>query len=108
MTLQEYQELAMRTKAGYENQWEQFLCAVLGLVGESGELAEATKKHLYQGHDMDAEVLLGEAGDVLWYVALFCDALGVDMSEIAHNNIEKLRTRYPDGFEAKRSVNRKG
>lgn len=45
-------------------------------------------------------------GDVLWYIAILCEGLGVDMERVMKRNIQKLKKRYPDGFDAKRSVNR--
>ena len=106
MGFSEYQRLAMRTRAYYESQDEQIMCAVLGILGEGGELAEIIKKVRYQGHPCDDERIIDEAGDILWYIALLCHALGFDMIDVALMNIRKLRNRYPDGFEAERSVNR--
>ena len=81
--------------------------AVLGLNGESGEIADLIKKHLYQGHDLHREKLIEELGDVLWYCALMSKALDISLSEVALKNIEKLRLRYGETFNAQRSVERK-
>lgn len=45
-------------------------------------------------------------GDVLWYVAEIASGLGVELGAIAQGNVEKLRKRYPEGFDAERSLNR--
>ena len=83
------------------------LCNVaLGLTGESGEFADSVKKHLFQGHPIDVMNLAEEIGDVLWYCALAASALPFTLDEIAQRNIEKLKKRYPKGFEAERSINR--
>lgn len=47
-----------------------------------------------------------ETGDILWFVAEYCTAMGWKLDDIAQMNIEKLRRRYPDGFEAERSLHR--
>ena len=61
--------------------------------------------HGIQGHEEpDVEE---ELGDVLWYVAMIAKLIGSDLETVMFRNIEKLRERYPDGFEVERSVNRK-
>ena len=79
---------------------------LMGLNGEAGEAIDILKKHLFQGHKMDREHLAKELGDVAWYLAVSADALGYPLEEILQMNVDKLRARYPDGFEAKRSMNR--
>ena len=49
-----------------------------------------------------------EIGDVLWYCAELATALGVTLDEIAQGNVDKLRRRYPDGFDPERSIHREG
>lgn len=104
MTLNEYQALAQRTSN--TNGGNQLLNGVLGLNGEAGEVADIVKKTIFQGHKLDAEHLVEEAGDCLWYVAEIATALGVTLDAVAEMNIQKLKKRYPDGFEVERSVNR--
>jgi len=48
-----------------------------------------------------------ELGDVMWYIAQACIALGCTLEDIIYMNIEKLEARYPDGFDSFRSNNRK-
>jgi NTP pyrophosphatase (non-canonical NTP hydrolase) len=55
---------------------------------------------------LDRDKIIDEAGDCLWYLAAIASGLGVGLGEIAEGNVEKLRKRYPEGFEAHRSVNR--
>lgn len=102
----EYQGLAMRTSNKDLSKEEHLLNGVLGLVGESGEIADLMKKHLYQGHPLDIEHVAKELGDCLWYVAETATAIGVDMETIMKMNIEKLKKRYPDGFDTERSQHR--
>ena len=61
---------------------------------------------MHQGHDIDYDHMAEEAGDVMWYLAEIADALDVTLEEIARRNINKLRKRYPDGFDPERSINR--
>lgn len=107
MTINEYQSLAMRTASGmnYEHHG-MLLNGVLGLCGESGEVADIVKKATFQGHDLDIEHVAKELGDICWYIAVSATAIGCDLETIMKMNIEKLRKRYPDGFDAERSKNR--
>ena len=73
------------------------------LVGEGGEVVDLLKKHLFQGHDLKRHAIRDELGDVLWYVALLCDAAGLDLGDVAEHNVAKLLARYPKGFTAAES-----
>ena len=106
MTINEYQKLAMTTLNPELSQKDVLINGVMGLCGESGEAIDIVKKHLAQGHELDRDKLIKELGDVAWYLAETATALGVDLEEILRTNIEKLKKRYPDGFDTKRSVNR--
>lgn len=104
----EYQVLAMRTASGTRNESieDKLLNGILGLVGEVGEVVDMVKKAMYQGHPLDTIGIAEELGDILWYVALIGDGIGVDMDTIMNENIAKLKRRYPDGFEVERSMER--
>jgi len=106
MRLDEYQELALRTAGHREGDKEKLTYTALGLMGESGEVAEMIKKAFYHGHPLDREALSKELGDVLWYLAVMADALDLSLDHVATENIEKLRARYPEGFSRERSRNR--
>lgn len=112
MTPNEYQKEALRTEEIAETNWsslvrnERLLNGLAGLNGEAGEAIDILKKHLFQGHDLDREHLAKELGDAAWYLAVSADALGYSLEDILAMNVEKLRDRYPDGFESERSVNR--
>lgn len=80
---------------------------LMGLNGEAGEAIDILKKHLFQGHELDREHLAKELGDVAWYLAVTADALGYTLEEILTMNVQKLRARYPDGFDSDKSVHRK-
>ena len=85
----------------------ELLNGALGLTGESGEVADIIKKHIFHGHPLDTNSLYKELGDVCWYIALLCHALKIDMSDILTWNISKLKKRYPQGFSNEASINRK-
>jgi len=78
----------------------------LGLAGETGEVVDLIKKVVSHGHPLDRIKLVEEMGDVLWYLAMLCTLLGVSMEDMAFRNIDKLKRRYPNGFETHRSINR--
>lgn len=73
----------------------------------AGEAVDILKKFLFQGHDLDREHLAKELGDVAWYLAVSADALGYDLETIFKMNIDKLKARYPDGFDPELSKHRK-
>lgn len=106
MTGNEYQALAMRTSNKTLRQSEHLLNGVLGLCGESGEVADEVKKCRMQGHVMDIDHIVKELGDICWYIAETATAIDVDLETIMQMNIEKLKARYPDGFDSERSQHR--
>lgn len=115
-----YQNLAMRTNDGKSterlNEFDSepsevldfggVINGCLGLSGEAGEFCDEVKKWIFHGKDKDEQHLKKELGDVLWYVAMICHSFRWSMDEIMQMNIEKLRARYPDGFDVERSNNR--
>ena len=103
MKANEYQKLALRTARPNADLIE---CA-LGLTGESGEFADLLKKSLCQGHKFDKTEATKELGDVLWYVAVAANILGITLGEVMEVNIEKLKKRYPQGFDKACSINRR-
>lgn len=105
--LDAYQMEAMRTCSfHYDEQDKMMRHAVFGLCSESGEVAGILQK-VFQGHDFDKEHFKKELGDCLWMIAEACTSVGATLSEIASMNIQKLRERYPDGFDPEKSKNRK-
>ena len=106
MQLNEYQELAARTLGRDRTHEQQLANAALGLAGEAGETADVIKKHLFHATPLDQDALVKELGDCLWYIGAFATVLGLTLDEIAQKNIDKLRKRYPEGFDPERSRNR--
>lgn len=106
MTINEYQRLAMTTLNPALDRRDVLINGVMGLCGEAGEAIDIVKKHLAQGHELDREKLIKELGDVAWYLAETAYALDVPLEDVLQRNIDKLRARYPEGFDTKRSVER--
>ena len=89
---------------------ERVLTAAIGMSAEGGEFAEIVKKCIFQGKPMDDDAqyhMKRELGDIMWYIAQACIALGISLEDVLDTNIQKLEARYPDGFEAFRSEHRK-
>ena len=106
MTINEYQNLAMKTLNPALDRKDVLINGVMGLCGESGEAIDIVKKHLHQGHELDREKLIKELGDIAWYLAEAATALEIDLETVLERNIEKLKSRYPEGFSAERSIHR--
>ena len=106
MTGNEYQKLASRTmgKDWTHSQYEHH--ALHGMVGEIGELHSIYQK-MYQGHiEVGYEHYQKELGDLLWFIAEYCTAMNWDLEDIMQMNIDKLKARYPEGFDAEHSLHR--
>lgn len=106
MTGNEYQALAMRTcSIPYEDRQGMLVHATTGLASEAGEFAGLLQK-TYQGHAYDREHAIRELGDCVWMVAEACTALDTTMERVMQANIDKLRKRFPEGFDPERSLHR--
>ena len=106
MEINEYQALAMTTLNPALSQKDVLINSVMGLCGESGEAIDIVKKWLAQGHQLDKEHLAKELGDIAWYLAEAATALDLNLEDILEANIEKLKKRYPEGFDIHRSLER--
>lgn len=105
MQINEYQKLAARTINKHLTPEAQSIHALHGMVGEIGEIHSLYQK-VYQGHSFDEEHAKKELGDLLWFIAEYCTAYGWNLEDIMQLNIDKLKARYPEGFESKRSQHR--
>lgn len=130
MNANKYQKLAMRTNDGkasdrligkmqeydmkFANDHSDNDCvdiggifnACLGLSGEVGEFNDMIKKWVFHEKELDMEHAKKEAGDILWYVVMLCESFGWNMEEIMQMNVDKLKSRYPEGFDVERANNR--
>ena len=103
-------EKLLRLGRETEIEWSQLLTASVGMQAESGEFSEVIKKIIFQGKPFTEDErfhLKRELGDVLWYWVQGCTALGYTPQQVIEENIKKLESRYPNGFEVARSEHRK-
>lgn len=119
MTGNEYQQLAMRTNDGLNTTRltdaifdcrtitiAQLINGALGITGEAGEVSDLIKKGIFHEKGIDLEHLKKELGDCAWYLAMICDACGFTLDDVMQTNIDKLKARYPQGFDTFRANNR--
>ena len=104
MQVKEYQDLAMRTLNPELSKRDVLINSVMGLCGESGEAIDIVKKWMAQGHELDKAHLAKELGDIAWYLAEAATALDLPLEDILQANLDKLKKRYPDGFESQKSL----
>lgn len=105
MTGNEYQALAERTINKDLTDFGMCHHALHGMVGEIGEIHSLYQK-VYQGHSMDNEHLKKEVGDLLWFIAEYCTSMGWNLEDVMQLNIDKLKARYPEGFDEEHSLHR--
>jgi len=72
--------------------------ALMGMMGEVGELAGAIENWIQYNRGLDLVNIKEELGDLMWYIALMCNASGISLEEVMEKNIAKLRLRYPDKY----------
>jgi len=87
------------TESGNANVCTRLHHAVLGLAGEVGELASALEKWIHYNQSFDPVNIKEELGDCMWYIALACNALKLDLGQVMEANIRKLQKRYPEKFQ---------
>lgn len=78
---------------------ERLLLGALGLGGESGEVVDHIKKHVFHGKPLDVDALILELGDVMWYFTLLCNELDEDVDGVRNKNMKKLIKRYPERYD---------
>jgi len=107
MNLKEYSIYAMKTLTPRDYQIEHDIHMLMGMSTEVGELTDVYKKHLFYNKKLDVTNIKEEIGDLMWYVVNFCSIHGYDLETILEQNVQKLKTRYPNGtFEAKKANDR--
>ena len=106
MEINEYQKMAMTTLNPSLNKRDVLINSVMGLCGESGEAIDIVKKWMAHGHELDKEHFIKELGDIAWYLAEAATALDISLEDIFQANIEKLKKRYPEGFQTPKSLTR--
>ena len=105
MNFKNYQDNANKTAKAGDFKFN-LIHAAMGLAGEAGEFTDCIKKYAIYGQSLDKCNAIEELGDVLWFVALACDTLGVDMELVAARNIAKLQARYPEKYSDEHAAQR--
>lgn len=98
MNLKEYQKICKLTaKKDFKTEVEEIMCWGLGVTGEAGDIASCIKKTFAHKKDVK-EGIKENIGDMLWYTAMICNFFKWNLNEILNENIEKLKKRFPEGF----------
>lgn len=106
MTFDEYVKKALKTENDYDFPRERIdntivlrlLHGAIGACTEAGELIDILKKYLIYGKQIDITNIIEEVGDILWYIAIISDSLGISIETIMEKNINKLQKRYKNKF----------
>lgn len=101
MNFDDYQQAAIKTNLSKDDQFKEIMQQVLGLADESGEVLAIFKKWI---RDNDADItkldiqnVKKELGDILWYIAVVANDLGISFNDLAQANIDKLASRQQRG-----------
>ena len=99
MDLRSYQEIAAKTDrnpSADPTDLKAMMIPLLGLAGEAGELLSEYKKYLRDGdsHRLFKERFAEELGDMLWYLANIATKFGLNLAEVAEQNLAKSQGRF--------------
>ena len=92
MTLNDYQVFVKQ--AVPEGRSHDLSFQGLGIAGEAGEVANEIKKSYYSDHPLDKLKVREELGDTLFHIAQIATMLGLDLNDIAYNNLSKVESRF--------------
>lgn len=101
MNFDQYQTNAIRTAKMFPDVASNLSHAALGLATESGEFITEVKRVSIYNKPLTDEMrqhMAEELGDLMWYIALAAQHLGISMNEMAEANIDKLRLRFPEKY----------
>lgn len=80
----------------------------MGLPGETGEVCELIKHHIFHNEPLNKMKVAKELGDVQWYIAAIAKSLGISMQDVAELNLAKLAHRHRGKYSHKTSADRHG
>jgi NTP pyrophosphatase (non-canonical NTP hydrolase) len=110
MTFDEYQKQALTTAIHHPDPLMNKTIWAMGVAGEAGEVLEKWKKIVaYKEGVVTAEETaeLGkELADVVWYVAVMAQQLGLSFEDIMQQNVAKLKSRKVRGVQRGAGDNR--
>jgi len=107
MDTKKYKEMVLKTESNDLNAMSsrlkdkralRLLHGSCGIATEAGELLDAMKKHIFYGKEVDTVNVVEEVGDLMWYIAIILDELGVEFEDVMDKNINKLKARYGNKF----------
>lgn len=78
----------------------------LNLSKASGKISEIVDQLVFNGADPDVLRLKREMSTIFYNLFFIITIAGLTIEEVAEGNIEKLKKRYPDGFDVEKSINR--
>jgi NTP pyrophosphatase (non-canonical NTP hydrolase) len=93
-------------KKKFSEETIRLLHVAFGLVTEAGEFADTIKKYIFYGKKIDRTNMVEEIGDLLYYIAIFCDIFETDFEKIMELNNKKLQSRYGEKFSREKALNR--
>ncbi len=97
MTFDDYQKIALTTAENDSDPLTEKTIWAMGIAGEAGEVIEKWKKIVaYKEGKItkeDIQDLTKELGDIVWYIAVFANSIGITFNEIIETNIAKLSDR---------------
>lgn len=107
MTFADYEAEAARTANTRLSANERLLDSAAGLSEEAGEILSHVRKHAFQDRVLERKKISEELGDALWCLAMTAKHVGTSLEEVAQANVAKLRTRYPDGYRERPTIDQK-
>jgi len=103
MKANDFQKEVMRTANTDLSDESALTNAAMGLAGETGEYVDLLKKWLFHGHDLDLNKAKKELGDIAFYLAWASECHGFTLESVFETVINKLKLRYPNGFNSEDS-----
>lgn len=80
--------------------------ALIQLAKISGIIADIVKKSIFHNHELNMEKMKAALKEYFATIYTLSIIYGLTFKRIFETNIEKLKVRYPDGFDPDRSINR--
>lgn len=106
MNYKEYQLEAKRTCPVLLGEKLDNIHMIFGMQTEISEITDVFKKNLAYQKQIDWVNIKEELGDLMWYIVNFCTFNNINLEECMEINIQKLKQRYPEGFNIDKAVNR--
>lgn len=110
MTFDEYQHKAPLTLIRHPDPLMVKTILMMGVAGEAGEALDKWKKILvYQDgavSEQDKVELGKELADVVWYIAVMAEELGLSLDDLMQQNLTKLASRKDRGIQKGQGDNR--